>query len=192
MATALHAQIEQLEDLKASLSSAAPAPPTARPDNIPAADVADFERMIHATLEAWHVPGDNHVIYDPTSAELSVDGQPRKSRGRGMRSILHAAFAVSLARRNTARDLIHPGFVVLDTPVLTYRRPEDPHEERPELMTYDVVENFYRDLLDNPPGQVIVIENPTPPASIRGRAAVHAFSVDGSVRKGFFPPRDRQ
>ncbi|MCM8549198.1 hypothetical protein [Streptomyces sp. STCH 565 A] len=189
---ALHAQIEQLEDLKATLSTVAPALPVARPDGIPAADVADFERIIHETLEAWHVPGNNHVIYDPTDAELSVDGQPRKSRGRGMRSILHAAFAVSLARRNTARDLIHPGFVVLDTPVLTYRRPEDPHEENPELMTADVVENFYRDLIENPPGQVIVIENPTPPASIRGHAAIHAFSVDGSARQGFFPPRDRQ
>ncbi|GAA2504762.1 hypothetical protein [Streptomyces gobitricini] len=189
---ALHAQIEQLEDLKASLSTVAPAPPAARPDGIPAAAVADFERMIHETLEAWHVPGGNRVSYDPTTAELSVDGQPRKSRGRGMRSILHAAFAVSLARRNTAHDLIHPGFVVLDTPVLTYRRPEDPHEDRPELMTADVAENFYRDLLENPPGQVVVIENPTPPASIRGRATVHAFSVDGSERQGFFPPRDRQ
>ncbi|MEV5566913.1 hypothetical protein AB0L54_29250 [Streptomyces sp. NPDC052196] len=189
---ALHAQIEQLEDLKATLSTVAPAPPAARPDGIPAADVADFERRIHETLEAWHVPGSNQVRYDPTTAELSVDGQPRKSRGRGMRSILHAAFAVSLARRNTARDLIHPGFVVLDTPVLTYRRPEDPHEDRPELMTADVAENFYRDLLENPPGQVIVIENPTPPAGIRGRSTVHAFSVDGSERQGFFPPRDRQ
>ncbi len=189
---ALHAQIEQLEDLKASLSTVGPALPAVRPDGIPAADVADFERMIHATLDAWHVPGNNHVIYDPTTAELSVDGQPRKSRGRGMRSILHAAFAVSLARRNTARDLIHPGFVVLDTPVLTYRRPEHPHEEHPELMTTDVVENFYRDLLENPPGQVIVIENPTPPARIRGRAAMYAFSVGGSVRQGFFPRRDSQ
>ncbi|WP_327389048.1 hypothetical protein [Streptomyces sp. NBC_01207] len=189
---ALHAQIEQLEDLKASLSTVAPALSAARPDGIPAADVADFERMIHETLEAWHVPGNNHVIYDPTTAELSVDGQPRKSRGRGMRSILHAAFAVSLARRNTARDLVHPGFVVLDTPVLTYRRPEDPHEAHPELMTADVVENFYRDLLENPPGQVIVIENPTPPTSIRGRAAMYAFSVDGSVRQGFFPRPDTQ
>lgn len=32
---ALHAQIEQLEDLKASLSTVAPALPAARPDGIP-------------------------------------------------------------------------------------------------------------------------------------------------------------
>ncbi|MGI5143949.1 MULTISPECIES: hypothetical protein [unclassified Streptomyces] len=74
--------------------------------------------------------------------------------------------------------------------MLTYRRPEDRQED--ELMTYDVVENFYRDLLDNLPGQVIVIENPTPPAGVMDRAAVYAFSVDGSGRQGLFPPRDKK
>ncbi|WP_405763814.1 hypothetical protein OG539_43640 [Actinacidiphila glaucinigra] len=187
---AIHGQIEQLEDLKASLSSVPPTPPPTRPDGIPGADVVDFEQVVHQTLEAWRVPGENAATYDPTSAEISVDGRPRRSRGRGMRSIIHAAFAVSLARRNIARGLIHPGFVVLDSPVLTYRRPEDPEEAKPELMTYDVVESFYRDLVDNPPGQVIVIENNTPPESIRDRATVYAFSVDGSDRRGFFPPAD--
>lgn len=188
---AVHAQIEQLEDLKASLSSMAPTPPPARADGIPAVDVVDFEQTIHRTLEAWRVPGRNAATYDPTSAEISVDGRLRRSRGRGMRSIIHAAFAVSLARRNIARGLIHPGFVVLDSPVLTYRRPEDPEEAKPELMTYDVVESFYRDLLDHPPGQVIVIENNTPPEVIMDRATVYAFSVDGSARRGFFPPTDQ-
>jgi predicted nuclease with TOPRIM domain len=186
---ALHAQIDQLEDLKASLSAAPPAPPAAKADGIPAADIADFEQVMSQTLEAWQVPGDNRVTYDPATAELAVDGRPRKSRGRGMRSVIHAAFAVSLARRNQARGFIHPGFVVLDSPVLTYRRPED-NKEGDELLAYDVVKNFYSDLVDNPAGQVIVIENGTPPKSVRDQAAVYAFSVDGSTRQGFFPPRD--
>ncbi|CAL9328085.1 hypothetical protein [Streptomyces sp. enrichment culture] len=186
---ALYAQIDHLEDLKASLSAAPPPPPAVNADGIPAADVADFEQVMSQTLEAWQVPGDNHVTYDPTTAEIAVDGRPRKSRGRGMRSVIHAAFAVSLARRNQARGFIHPGFVVLDSPVLTYRRPEDNTEED-ELLAYDVVKNFYSDLLDNPTGQVIVIENGTPPKSVRDRATAYAFSVDGSARQGFFPPRD--
>jgi hypothetical protein len=96
---------------------------------------------------------------------------------------------VALARRSAARGLIHPCFVVLDSPVLTNRRPEDQEED--ELMTHDVVENFYRDLLDNLPGQVIVIENLAPPASIMDSADVYAFSVDSLSRQGFFSPHDR-
>ncbi len=42
-----------------------------------------------------------------------------------MRSIIHAAFTVSLARRNKARGFIHPGFVMLDSPVVTYRQAEN-------------------------------------------------------------------
>ncbi|MGX4694422.1 hypothetical protein [Streptomyces sp. JNUCC 63] len=187
---AIHAQIEQLEEMKASLSTALPTPPPARPDGIPAADVSDFEQAIHQTLQAWQVPGENRVTYNATSAEIAVDGRPRGSRGQGMRSIIHAAFAVSLARRNTARDLIHPGFVVLDSPVLTYRQPDN-READPELMPHDVVEHFYRDLLDNPPGQVIIIENGTPPASITERARIYSFNADGSERLGFFPPQDQ-
>ncbi|MGV9844820.1 hypothetical protein ACWDUB_22350 [Streptomyces fungicidicus] len=186
---AIHAQIEQLEEMKASLSNVLPAPPPVRPDGIPAADISDFEQAIHQTLQAWRVPGENRVTYDPTSAEIAVDGRPRGSRGHGMRSIIHAAFVVSLARRNRARGFIHPGFVMLDSPVVTYRQAEN-READPELMTYDVVEHFYRDLLDNPPGQVIIIENGTPPAVITERARIYAFSVDGSERLGFFPPQD--
>lgn len=186
---AIYAQIEQFEEMKASLSNALPAPPPARADGIPAADVSDFEQVIHHTLQVWRVPGENRVTYNPTSAEIAVDGRPRGSRGQGMRSIIHAAFTVSLARRSTARDLIHPGFVVLDSPVLTYRQPDNP-EADPELMPHDVVEHFYQDLLENPPGQVIIIENGTPPATITERATIYSFNADGSERLGFFPPQD--
>jgi hypothetical protein len=187
---AIHAQIEQMEDMKASLSDAVPAPPPTRADGIPAADIADFEQAIHQTLQAWDVPGENRVTYNPTTAEVSVDGRPRGSRGQGMRSIIHAAFTVSLARRNTTRGLIHPGFIMLDSPVVTYRQPEN-REANPELMSHDVVEHFYQDLIDNPPGQVIIIENGTPPAAIAEHATIYAFSADGSERLGFFPPGEQ-
>jgi hypothetical protein len=186
----IHAQIEQMEDMKASLSDAVPAPPPARADGIPAADITDLEQAMHQTLQAWNVPGDNRVTYNPATAEVSVDGRPRGSRGQGMRSVIHAAFTVSLARRNTARGLIHPGFIMLDSPVVTYRQPEN-REANPELMSHDVVKHFYQDLLDNPPGQVIVIENGTPPAAVAERATIYAFSADGSERLGFFPPQEQ-
>jgi regulator of replication initiation timing len=183
---AVHAQIQRLEDVKAGLSSMPPTPPPARPDGIPASDIADFERMIQETLLSWKVPGENRVTYNQTTAEIIVDGRERRSRGKGMRSIIHAAFSTALARYTAMRDLVHPGFVVLDSPVLTYREPTDNDTE----LTYNVVEHFYRGLINDFPGQVVVIENGDPPRDIDAYAQVYPFSTPGSERPGFFPAQD--
>ncbi|MYQ73762.1 hypothetical protein GTY78_22435 [Streptomyces sp. SID4934] len=180
---AIHAQIQRLEDLKASLTSTPEEPPPARSDGIPAADLASFESMVQEALQSWQVPGDNRVTYDQSTAEISVDGRARHSRGKGMRSVIHAAFSTALARYTTTRDLPHPGFVVLDSPVLTYR---EPHEQDVQL-THNVVEHFYRGLLSDFPSQIVVVENGDPPEDLNVHATVYAFSTEGSERAGFFP-----
>ncbi|MBT2539669.1 hypothetical protein J7E99_02830 [Streptomyces sp. ISL-44] len=183
---AIHAQIQRLHDVKASLTStAAPAQP-ARSPGIPAATLLEFERKIQQTLQAWKVPGDSSVSYDQSTAEITVDGRPRHTRGKGMRSIIHAAFTTALASYATQRNLTHPGFVVLDSPVLTYR---EPHENDTRL-THNVVEHFYRGLLNDFPNQVVVIENGDPPNDIDAYAQVYPFSTQGSQRVGFFPAQN--
>jgi hypothetical protein len=182
---AIYAQIQHFEDLKASFSSTGPAAPPARPDGIPAADIAQFERMIQETLLSWKVPDECRVSYDQVTAEISLDGRQRRSRGKGMRSIIHAAFSTALASYTAIGGYIQPGFVVLDSPVLTYRQPKD----KDTVLTFDVVEHFYRGLIANYPLQVVVIENGDPPGDIDRHAQVYAFSTPGSERVGFFPPR---
>jgi hypothetical protein len=179
----IYAQIQQLEDIKAGLTSSPAAPPPARPDEIPSVDLIEFERVVQQTLLAWKVPGDNRVSYDQGTAEVSVDGRARGSRGKGMRSIIHAAFSTALARHSVERGLIHPGFVVLDSPVLTYRQPNETINDTE--LTPDVVEHFYRGLFNNFPSQVIVVENGDPPPDIDKYAQVYAFSTSNSDR--FFP-----
>ncbi|MFM9632831.1 hypothetical protein [Streptomyces galilaeus] len=183
---AVHAQIQRLEDMKANLESSREEPPPARPDGIPAADLAEFERMAQQILQSWKVPGDNRVTYDQNTAEITVDGRARHSRGKGMRSVIHAAFSTALARYTAARALPHPGFVVLDSPVLTYR---EPHEQDVQL-THNVVEHFYQGLLSDVPCQVVVVENGDPPRDLGEYATVYAFSTPGSERAGFFPSED--
>ncbi|HEV2635261.1 MAG TPA: hypothetical protein VGX23_08945 [Actinocrinis sp.] len=180
----IHIQIQRLEDAKADVSSPPSAPPT-RPEGIPAADLAEFERLVQQILQSWQVPGDSHVTYNESSAEVSVDGRPRHSRGKGMRSIIHAAFSTALVRHATQRGLPHPGFVVLDSPVLTYR---EPHETDTQL-THNVVEHFYEGLLNDLSAQVVVVENGDPPsgAGLDTHARVYAFRTPGSDRVGFFP-----
>ncbi|WP_331718810.1 hypothetical protein OG851_43055 (plasmid) [Streptomyces sp. NBC_00161] len=180
---ALHAQIQRLENMKATLSSVTPAPAPIGPDGIPAVDVADFESTVREVLTAWQVPGNNHVTYDQKTAEISVGDRPRSSRGRGMRSIIHAAFTVALARYTASRSLPHPGFVVLDSPLLTYREPDEDDIKIP----YDVGAHFYRMLQDDFSAQVIIVENVDPPRDLSGQATLYPFHTPGAERLGFYP-----
>jgi hypothetical protein len=181
---AVHAQIRRLEELKKNLSSTPEERPPVRSDDIREANLVDFQHLIRETLQSWQVPGENHVLYDQKTAEIVVDNRDRQSRGKGMRSIIHAAFSTALALYATSRDLPHPGFVVLDSPVLTYR---EPHEDDVQL-TRNVVEHFYRGLLNGVPTQTVIVENSDPPSDLEKYATVHAFSAKGSDRTGFFPP----
>jgi hypothetical protein len=139
--------------------------------------------MVQQIPQSWKVPSANDVTYDQSTAEITVNGRPRGSRDKGMRSVIHAAFSTALAGYTAARDLPHSGFVVLDSPVLTCR---EPHEQDVQL-THKVVEHFYRGLLNDVPGQVVVVENGDPPRDLDECATMYAFSTPGSERAGFFP-----
>ena len=178
---ALHAQIQRLEDLKATLSNG-PSVVPALPGGLPAVSIAEFEQTMQSILTSWQVPGENHVVYNQKTAEIFVDDRPRGSRGRGMRSVIHAAFTVALARYTAARGFAHPGFVVLDSPLITYREPDEDFQ-----MPWNVVEHFYRALLDDASAQVIVVENVDPPVDLGERATVYPFHTAGASRLGFYP-----
>jgi hypothetical protein len=73
---------------------------------------------------------------------------------------------------------------VLDSPVLTYREPD----EADIALTHNVVEHFYRGLLDERGAQVVVVENGDPPDNLGDGVKTYAFGTSGSNRIGFFPP----
>ncbi|MFI5966664.1 AAA family ATPase [Streptomyces asoensis] len=179
---ALHAQIQRLENLKATLSNTPSTPTPVLPDGIPAATIVEFEQTMHAILKSWQIPGDNLVSYNQKTAEISVDNRPRSSRGRGMRSIIHAAFTMALAHYAAERDLPHPGFVVLDSPLLTYREPDEDFK-----MPRNVIGHFYRALHAERSAQVIVVENIDPPQDLKARVTLHPFHTSGAERMGFYP-----
>ena len=68
---------------------------------------------------------------------------------------------MALAQYCFDRELPHPGFVVLDSPLVTYRPPDqsiEADQEPPE----GVVRAFYRDIQENFDGQVVIMENTDP------------------------------
>ena len=104
-----------------------------------------------------------------------------------MRAVLHAAFTLALAQYCSDRDLPHPGFVVLDSPLVTYR-PPDQTTEASEEPPQGVVRAFYRDIQDNFDGQIIVMENTDPLDPLASDALDVRFTKNVDVgRYGFLP-----
>lgn len=181
----LHVRITELDEKRSRLvgegavSSARPA------QHIPTSILADFDSILQQTLNSWQVPGVDHAEYDQYYAEIRAGGRTRTGRGKGVRSVLHSAFTTALARFCMDRDLHHLGFVILDSPVVTYRGPEP--DETPDVeMTSTVVDRFYKDMLSFP-GQAIVIENGDPPTTVLSEATTYRFTGAGGQRSGFFP-----
>jgi hypothetical protein len=154
----------------------------------------DFAQVVSQVLEKWKFPGKRHVAFDEKTYDLQIDGKHRKDNGKGVRAITHAAFQVALMMFCHERGLPHPGFLILDTPLLTYR---DPVRSKAGALTPDELqlkssplrEAFFEHLgsLSNI-GQFIIVENVDPPIGIEKIANVQLFTGDPSVgRAGLFP-----
>ncbi|MCP3786038.1 hypothetical protein NLX85_21985 [Micromonospora sp. A3M-1-15] len=186
-----YAQIERIEALAQTFEPAPIERPSA-PRRWPSTAVLnDFCRTVATILSAWGIPQDGPVLIDQEAEDLVIDGKPRASRGKGMRSILHAAFTLGLAEYCIERELQHPGFVVLDSPLVTYREPDSVVEdvaEGEEFVTPNVVSAFYRYVDTEFDGQAIIIENTTPPSELSETADVLFFTKLADFgRYGFFP-----
>ena len=151
----------------------------------------DFAQQVSRVLAAWHFPGDLHVAFDEASYDLRIDGKLRSHNGKGVRAITHAAFKVALLIFCRERGLPHPGFLILDTPLLTYRDPIGDDLLAPDeiaLASSSLKEHFFEHLASlRDMGQFIVVENVDPPANLASIANVEVFSgTRASGRSGLF------
>ena len=129
--------------------------------------------------------------------DLRIDGKLRKDNGKGVRAITHSAFKVALLLFCHERNLPHPGFLVLDTPLLTYRDPirskEGPLSPDEQALRNTSLKDFFFEHLsrNSDKGQFVVIENVDLPTHIEQLAQVETFTGDPlSGRQGLlYPPR---
>ena len=146
----------------------------------------EFSQTIEGMLQEWHFPNANRIFFDESKRDVQIAGKDRGSTGKGLRAITHAAVKIGLMEFCRERNLPHPGFVVLDSPLLAYWKPEGDDDD---LRGTDLKEMFYRYLLglrkDN---QVIIIENEHPPDFVSGEGNVIVFTKNPHQgRYGFFP-----
>lgn len=146
-----------------------------------------FADVVSEVLSAWGFPGQKQVVFDLATYDLIIDGKERRNNGKGVRAITHAAFKVALMLFCRERDLPHPGFLVLDTPLLTYRDPmkragDSLAPDEQELRSTDLKQRFFNHLGHlGDKAQIIVFENVDPPEGVEEYCKVEVFTNDPQV-----------
>jgi predicted nucleic acid-binding Zn-ribbon protein len=166
-ALALFDRMEKLEVRRAGLDDVAPEPAEKAKVAVGFSDVVahQFSLKVEHILKAWNFPGECRVHYDKDASDFVIDGKPRGSRGKGLRAITHAAVSIALLEYCQEHELPHPGFLLLDSPLLAYFKPEG--DEDTFLQGTDLKERFYSYLKAHhgDESQIIIIENQHPPDS---------------------------
>jgi hypothetical protein len=145
---------------------------------------ADIERL----LMEWDYPNTGRVHFNPIThvRDFVINGKPRSSEGKGLRALSYSSVIVGLLNYCRERNLPHPGFIILDSPLVAYREPEGVADD---LRGKDVKDRFYRYLAENyMDRQIVVIENVDPPGDILNKINLIQFTKNPHEgRYGLFP-----
>lgn len=176
--------IDQRDDLESG--DGGDGKPTETKTIISKSTLDEFSQTVERILAAWHYPNAQRVFFDETTRDFQIAGKARGSSGKGLRAISHAAVTIGLLEFCLERGLPHPGFVILDSPLLAYWKPEGDDDD---LRGTDIKERFYEYLIgfkDN--AQIIIVENEHPQPLVAEAANVSVFTKNPNQgRYGFFP-----
>lgn len=157
-----------------------------KPTKLSKMTLNEFSKTIENILKAWDFPDASDVYFDETVRDLVISGKPRGSRGKGLRAITHAAVTIGLLEYCKEKSLPHPGFVVLDSPLLAYYKPEG---EDDNLQGTNLKEKFYEYLIQNhSDSQIIIVENEHPSEEVETQVNLTVFTKNPHEgRFGLFP-----
>ncbi|QND19179.1 hypothetical protein HB774_02230 [Rhizobium leguminosarum bv. viciae] len=153
----------------------------------------ELSKVVKHVLRLWNYPGAEAVHFSSLDQDIVVDGKQRKDNGAGIRAILHSAFKVAVLLYCQQKSRPHPGFMVLDAPLLAYRPAEETRygsvsAEEMELRNAGVADHFYRHLHSlSGRAQFIVIENHKSDQDVVTPYPNHQFTLNPALgRTGFF------
>jgi uncharacterized protein YoxC len=156
---------------------------------LPTKPLFELSKRVASFLDAWGLAKKPIVYFDKETRDFVINGKHRSSNGKGHRAITHAAATLGLLKFTEDKRLPHPGFVILDSPLLAYEKPED---DADDLSETDVNLRFLQSLAAWTSIQTIILENrkSIPPEFSEG-AGITRFTKSATIgRYGFFPHED--
>lgn len=154
----------------------------ALPSNSTISNYDSYCAMVKQVLINWGFPEDTEVTFDPDKLDLCLNGKSRISWGKGYRAFIMAAMTIGLMRYSYINNKLHPGFVILDSPLVSLKeRKQDTggkwvSDFMERKMVEDIIEN---DSLH----QVIIFENKD--LNYGKPASYLEFRHEGEYRRGF-------
>jgi hypothetical protein len=188
-ALGLHRTLKDLEERKDNLEreDATSGSTTNIADiDLSTSTVDKFSTVVLDLLKQWHFPAADRVHFDMKARDLVINGKNRTSFGKGLRAITQAAFTIGLLEHCCREDTPHPGFAVLDSPLLSYREPDNAADD---LRGTDLNTHFYRYLQRTKNDrQIVIIESTDPPADVQASPQALKFTGLPNIgRFGLFP-----
>ena len=181
----LHGRVNELQSLSAGLGLATPANGVELESARVRSDEAEaFSQEVESLLRSWHFPGLDRVTFSEDDQDIVISGRTRASHGKGVRAIAHAAFNLGLLKFCLKGEMPHPGFVLIDSPLVVYREPDTDESG----FSHDVKDAFYRSIAEDfRASQVIIFENEDPPSELGADANIIRFTGASHGRQGFIP-----
>ena len=157
-----------------------------KPTKLSKMTLNEFSKVVENILTEWDFPESSDVYFDESEKDFVIAGKPRGSRGKGLRAITHAAVTIGLMEYCKQNSLPHPGFVVLDSPLLAYYKPEGDDDN---LVGSNLKDKFYSYLINNhSDSQIVIVENEHPPEQFEDSINLHVFTKNPQEgRFGLFP-----
>lgn len=139
-------------------------------------DINEYTKYIETILDDWEYDKNAIVSFDNNSLDISINNKPRGSNGKGHCALQAASMVISLMEYLINNDKIHPGFLILDSPLLSYK--EEKKVSDTEKVPKYVQDAFYDTLAKYKNMQIIILENKEPTEFTKKKANVIEFTKD--------------
>lgn len=151
----------------------------------------EFCKLIQGLLESWNfidISCEDTVSFNKKDNDVIINNKTKASYGKGARAIINSSFIIAILLYCKQNALPHPGFVVLDSPLTTYKEKDKHNNEKNEEVSKSVKNLFFNNLAECATDcQIIVFDNEIPPKDIPG-ITYHNFTGNPDIdRTGFIP-----
>lgn len=140
-------------------------------------EINKYLSFVKKNLNEWKYSEFTSIAFDLDKLDISIDSKPRTSNGKGHRAIQAASMTVSLLEYAISKEVIHPGFVIIDSPLLSLRERKT-IKNGDEIISKNITKNFYEKLANKQNMQIIILENEEPPKNLEEIAKLTEFTKD--------------